>query len=214
MAKDKIMTFDEYRIKYWRMFIILEKELVEALDYVELGIGNFSTTSIIFSKLLLSIGAEVDNVLREYSGLTERSSIEFYYNFIIGKHPAIVDQKVKIKDTIIDLKPYDGWNGNQPSQSLNFWQKYNELKHDRVLNAGNASLETVLNALAGLFTIELYRVNDIFMTQSDTFINMPGDGLESKLFILDKWDLKMRTSKLKMDYSLFDEETGSYDFHV
>ena len=208
------MTFDEYRINYWRMYLVLEKELVEALDYVELNVNNFSTTSIVFSKLLLSIGAEIDNVFREYSGLTGRSSIEFYYNFILNKHPAIVNQQVKVKDTTIDLKPYDGWNGTQPSQSLNFWQKYNELKHDRVLNAQNASLETVLNALAGLFIMELYRFNDIFMTQSDTFINMPDDELESKLFILDKWYLKMRTSKLKMDYSLFDEENGSYDFQV
>lgn len=208
------MTFDEYRINYWRMYRILEKELVEALDYVELDANNFSTTSIVFSKLLLSVGAEVDNVLREYSGLTGRSNIELYYNFIINKHPAIVNQKVKIKDTTIDLKPYDGWNGAQPSQSLNFWKKYNELKHDRVLYAQNASLETVLNALAGLFIVELYRFNDIFMTQGDTFINMPDDDLESKLFIMDKWDLKMRTSKLKMNYSLYDEETGSYDFQV
>lgn len=34
------MTFDEYRINYWRMFLVLEKELVEALDYVELNTNN------------------------------------------------------------------------------------------------------------------------------------------------------------------------------
>lgn len=59
------MTFDEYRTNYWRMFLVLEKELVEALDYVELNTNNYATTSIVFSKLLLSIGAEIDNVFRE-----------------------------------------------------------------------------------------------------------------------------------------------------
>lgn len=208
------MTFDEYRINYWRMFLLLEKELVEALDYVELNTNNYATTSIVFSKLLLSIGAEIDNVFRECSGLSGRSSIEHYYNFIINKYPAIVNQQVKVKDTTIVLKPYDGWNGSQPAQSLNFWQKYNELKHDRVLNAQNASLETVLNALASLFVMELYRFDDIYRTHGDTFTNMPNDELESKLFVLNAWDIKMRTSKVKLDYSLYDEESGTYDFQL
>lgn len=42
------MTFDEYRTNYWRMFLALEKELVETLDYVELNTNNYATTSIVF----------------------------------------------------------------------------------------------------------------------------------------------------------------------
>lgn len=208
------MTFDEYRINYWRMFLILERELVDALDYVELNTNNYATTSIVFSKLLLSIGAEIDNVFRECLGQPGRSNIEKYYNSTIKKYPKIVNQQVKVKDTAIVLKPYDGWNGSQPAQSLIFWHKYNELKHDRVLNAQNASLETVLNALAGLFVMELYRFDDIFMAQSDTFTNMPSDEMKSKLFILNAWKVKMRMSKVKLDYSLYDEESGTYDFQV
>lgn len=77
------MTFDEYRINYWRMFLVLEKELIEALDYVELNTNNYATTSIMFSKLLLSIGAEIDNVFRECSGLTGRSNIGDYIKLYI-----------------------------------------------------------------------------------------------------------------------------------
>lgn len=206
------MTFDEYRISYWRMFLVLEKELVEALDYVELNTNNYATTSIVFSKLLLSAGSEIDNVFRECSGVSGRTNIEDYYDFIINKYPAIINQQVKVKDTTIILKPYVGWNGSQPAKSLIFWQKYNELKHDRVLNAQNASLENVLNAMAGLFIIEMYRFDDIYRTQVDTFVNMPD--LESKLFVLCSWEEKMRTSKMKLDYSLYDEERGTYDFQV
>ncbi|MDE7251597.1 MAG: hypothetical protein K2O32_01440 [Acetatifactor sp.] len=206
------MTFDEYRINYWRMFLVLEKELVEALDYVELNTNNYATTSIVFSKLLLSVGSEIDNVFRECLGGAGRTNIEDYYNFIINKYPAIINQQVKVNDTTIILKPYDGWNGSQPAQSLIFWQKYNELKHDIVLNAQNASLENVLNAMAGLFIIELYRFDDIYRTQADTFENMPEQ--ESKLFVLCSWEQKMRTSKVKLDYSLYDEESGTYDFQV
>lgn len=208
------MTFDEYRINYWRMFLLLERELVEALDYVELNLNNYATTSVRFSKLLLSIGSEVDNVFRECSALSGRSDITYYHNCITSKYPTIINQQVQVKDTTLVLKPYDGWNASQPSQTLKFWQKYNELKHDRVLNAQNASLENVLNALAGLFVILMYRFNDIFITQTDTFANMPSGELESKLFVLNAWDQKIRTSKVKLDYSLYDEENCRYDFQV
>ena len=40
------MTFDEYRINYWRMFLVLEKELIEALDYVELNTSSFEILHI------------------------------------------------------------------------------------------------------------------------------------------------------------------------
>lgn len=43
---------------------------------------------------------------------------------------------------------------------------------------------------------------------------MPNDELESKLFVLNAWDIKMRTSKVKLDYSLYDEESGTYDFQL
>lgn len=207
------MTFDEYRISYWRMFLMLEKEFVKTLDYVELNTNNYTTTSIIFSKLLLSIGAEIDNIFRECTKLSGRSDIKYYYKVIINKYPTIIDQTVNVKNTNIVLKPYAGWNESQPSKSLIFWQKYNELKHDRILNAQNASLKNVLNALAGLFIIEMYRFDDIYQTQKDTFTNMPdGEELESKLFVLNSWKEKIRGSKVKLEYPLYDEENGEYDF--
>ena len=208
------MTFDEYRINYWRMFLLLEKEFVKALDYVELNTNNYTTTSIVFSKLLLSIGTEIDNVFRECSQLSGRTNIEQYYKFIINKYPQIIKQQVKVKDTTIILIPYSEWNGNQPSKSLLFWQKYNELKHDRILNAQNASLENVLNALAGLFILEMYRFDEIYKIQESTFTNTPDGELQSKLFVLSSWEEKIRISKIQLEYSLYDEENEKYDFKI
>ena len=75
-------------------------------------------------------------------------------------------------------------------------------------------METVLNALAGLFVMELYRFDDIYKTHGDTFTNIPNDEFESKLFVLNAWDKKMRFSKVKLDYSLYDEESGIHDFKL
>lgn len=66
--------------------------------------------------------------------------------------------------------------------------------------------------MSGLFMIKLYRFDDIVRTQADTFANMPER--ESKLFVLCSWNQKMRTSKVKLDYSLYDEERGTIDFQV
>ena len=60
----------------------------------------------------------------------------------------------------------------------------------------------------------MYRFDDIFITLADTFENMPNGEIESKLFVLNSWDVKMRNSKLKLDYSLYGEERGTYDYQM
>lgn len=59
------MTIHEYLSNYWSIYTLLEKEVRESLQYVELDVRNFPTFSQQFVKLLLQIGSEVDNVLRE-----------------------------------------------------------------------------------------------------------------------------------------------------
>ncbi len=204
------MTFNEYRIRYWRMYKTLEKDFMHTLEYVELDIANYSTFSIPFAKQLLSIGSEMDNVFRECIGAYNRTTISDYFP-ITQQYPTLLNQEVIVKDTSIRLIPFQGWNSQNPSQSLTFWYKYNLVKHDRVSNAKDASLETVLNALAGLFIVEMYRFDFIYNNQVDTFTNIPDD--ESDVFVLNSWSMKFRGSKAKPDYAIRDDESHASLFH-
>lgn len=48
----------------WDYYLVLERELVNSFNYVELSNDNFSTYSVEFAKMLLSICSEFDSVLK------------------------------------------------------------------------------------------------------------------------------------------------------
>lgn len=48
------------------------------------------------------------------------------------------------------FKPFAGWDKANPTGSLKWYDAYNKVKHDNDVNAHFASLESVLNACAGL----------------------------------------------------------------
>lgn len=197
----------QYERTYWNQYQLLEKEFLETTLYVDLDITNYSTYSNAYLKLLLTLGSEVDNALRELSGLTGRSSISSYAQFVLNKYPNIVNQVVETTIGNIRLTPFSGWSISQPSQTLGFWNAYNEIKHDRVTNLHNASLENVLNALAGLYIIETYRLKELYDSDPNTDSSYPKE--DSELLVLDSWSHHVRPSKLNAAYPLYDDDDGS-----
>ena len=185
---------------------MLENEFLSTLNYVELISSNFSTISLKYIYMLLSIGAELDNFFKALCNLSGRKTIADYIGPVMLKYTYITNQIVKIKNTNICITPYLGWNTESPSQSLSFWENYNNVKHDRILNFSMASLETVINALAGLFILEMYMLNDIYINDKIIMQNIPEE--ESKLFSLQNWDIHIRTSCLKSDNNIYDDDTG------
>lgn len=70
----------------------------------------------------------------------------------------LTDYEVKFKPyaDLHSFKPFEGWNENQPTKSLTWYDKYNHVKHDRGNGFEDASLETALNAISA--NIILYAV--------------------------------------------------------
>lgn len=196
----------EFENKYWRYYLMLEKEFIDTLEYVELRERNYNTSSLKYCKMLLSIGSEVDNMFKVCTGLTGYIKIEDYINPIISKYPLILIQKVYTLEFNIELILFMGWNKARPSKSLLFWNSYNEVKHNRIDNFDKASLGVVINALAALFILEMYVLNQMYLDDKELANNYPTN--ESKLFILDNWSQHVRTSKVSIPYSVYDDEDG------
>lgn len=116
------MTRELFEKLFWQQYLMLEHEFTETLNYVEFDLLNFNTYSNKFAKLLLQIGSEMDNVLREVCNCLGRTNIEDYANYILNKYPSITDQKIKTSNKTIILQPFRGWNIAQPSQSLLLWE--------------------------------------------------------------------------------------------
>ena len=200
------MNIQQYEINFWKQYLLLEKEFISTTLYVNLDAANYSTYSSAYVKLMLEIGSEIDNVMREMCNKTQESNIGDYAPILLCKYPDITNQVVKIKNNSILVIPFAGWNTSKPSISLCFWNAYNAVKHNRIANYQKASLENTIKALAGLFILEMYRFYELYCAEQDAFSSLPGT--ESDLLILDKWDQHVRFTKVKSPYSLIDDENN------
>lgn len=200
------MTKYDFERFFWGQYLILEQEFVDSLNYIEFDTSNFAAYSNKYVKLLLQIGSEVDNTLKEICNLQGRTNISQYATYMLNKYPQITNQSVKVINRNITLIPFTGWNTQQPAQSLCFWDSYNLVKHDRIQNLNKASLETVSNGLAALFIIEIYQLYELYKVEPDTFNSSPDT--ESQLFILENWTNHIRGSKVKLANPLMDDEDG------
>lgn len=200
------MTRYDFERFFWGQYLILEREFIDSLDYIEFDTSNFATYSNKYAKLLLQIGSEVDNTLRDICNLQGRTNIAQYATYMLNKYPQITNQGVKVINRNISLVPFAGWNILQPAQSLSFWDSYNSVKHDRIQNFNKASLEAVSNGLAALFIIEMYQLYELYQAEPDTFSSSPDT--ESQLFILENWTCHIRGSKVKLANPLMDDDDG------
>jgi hypothetical protein len=159
MTFDPLLAWDEYRH--------LEDDFSEYLNYVPLTEEHYTVWSLNLGDLLLRTGSILDSFFRRaiYSPMLD-DAID------IEKFRAIDDKKIDIdtyrqlfdgyynlsSKNIFDLRiystitPFSSWNnGNSPQ----WWKDYNQVKHDRFKNKKLASLKTTLDALGGLFIVNI-----------------------------------------------------------
>lgn len=189
----RVMIENEYINLYWKQYIMLEKEFTKTVKYVALDTINFETYSDAYMKLIIQIGSEVDIVskalCKEINNASKARSIEQYQNDIVSCFPDFYN--VLVKSEMIDLVPWDSWK--IPSSPV-WWKEYNAVKHNRndkedgvKENYKYATLENTINALAGLYQIELYLFS-VIPHKFSVETPLPG----SRLFTLDKcgWETK------------------------
>ena len=154
---------------YWRYYLLLENSFIETGRYVEFNEKNYAMFSVEYAKQLQTICAELDQVFKLVSRLKLEDShnIKEYCKLIKEKYPDIVTQQVRISKKNIVLTPFDGW---KDGRTLNWWQCYNKVKHNRSQNMEEASLRNVLFALGALFTIEIIYIKDICTENKDEFL--------------------------------------------
>lgn len=200
------MTKKEFELNFWQQYLWLENEFSKILEYVELDCANFPTFSRRIEKILLQIGSEFDNASREICGMQNmsRTSIVDYYNYYTANYDNITSTKVKAGN--VQLSPFDGWDSTAPGETLAFWKAYNSIKHDRIANYRNASLKNALNAMAALFSVEMFYLGKLYGIEPDEADSFPN--IESKLFVLDGLAQHIRISKVKVEYDLYDDDSG------
>lgn len=73
----------------------------------------------------------------------------------------------------IKLQPFKNWKPSQLYSAPDWWTPYNRVKHERLENFKEANLKNVMNALAGLYTLESYLVK--YIGDRDKTKDVPND---------------------------------------
>ena len=178
------MTRKDFMKNYWRYYLILEQHVIAAEKYVDFNKDNEKTYSIGFVNCLNEIGSEVDVCMKAICGFAEneRKTISDYCPIILEKYPQIVTQKVTVRE--MEIIPFENWAAEEASQSLIWWETYNNVKHGRNLNYKLANLKNVLYALAGLYVLEMFYLKEISNCEIEP--DIPDN--ESKLFMMENWE--------------------------
>jgi len=165
-------------VDHWKYFLILEKELIDALEYVELSNKNHKTFSNRFNKILLSIGSEVDVTMKvlckKFVVPQKTSNIDSYRSDIMNIRPGFPNIEIEILN-YGKIKPWESWlNGTNPT----WWRDYNDLKHERDTYFEKGNLENVVQSLSGLYSILLYlyesEISSLAFSQYPVLYKYPG----------------------------------------
>lgn len=176
------MERKEFIDSFWNYYLNLENRFINTTQYVEVDKDNYQTFSIEYIGLLQSICAEIDTIMKEICGFNQEDfkKISMYYEKIM-KDPFfknIMDEETIYIYKKINIKPFDKWNEKNSPQ---WWESYNDVKHERVAKYKNGNLENVLYALSALYILERYKIKDIANKTNET-LDIPE--IDSKVFRL------------------------------
>lgn len=201
------MDSNEFLKHHWKYYLYLEKEVMDTFQYSTLDKTNSTNFSFEYIKLLQIICSEIDVLCKSYCEFMSKPSMDTIakYSWVITvAHPDVKTKLVRCKENNdLDYIPFGLWeytvsadkngiqriNGTPPK----WWSIYNKVKHERMSvnskykkeNYKLANQENLMNALAGLFLLEMYFFKDIILNENSNNPNIPST--PSKLFDLDNW---------------------------
>jgi hypothetical protein len=147
---------------YTRGFMIIQKDLIQLFESIEPSKVNLKTYSFRTLELLIRICVEVEAnfkaILKDniYTPTDKKDKPIPERNWNINTYK-IIDKTHRLSDYQIELPiwhgegrfraPFKNWNNDE---SIDWYQKYNRAKHDRVNSFEEANFETLIDAFAGL----------------------------------------------------------------
>ena len=175
------MNRNEFCRTHWDYFLVLESDALNIERYVSFNLGddvlydgravsdtgNGRCFSNEFVKQYQTICSEVDVVLkticREINSQSTASNMANYTDEVLNQ-PVWCDlpkQEVGIQKSGIVLKPFLNWRTSPNYNAPDWFPLYNKVKHDRSKSYMFANLKNTLNALAGLYLLEIFLVKHI-----------------------------------------------------
>lgn len=149
----------------WDTYKTLEEELIQYIRYVPLVEAHYQVWSLYLGNLLNNIGSIVDSFFKNAihsPSLDAFGGIDKYRNLNhldMGKYREIFEPFYQLSSKRIyelqnysSIMPYSEWSDDK---ALSWWDNYTKTKHNRFQNREVATLKTTLDALGGLFLLNI-----------------------------------------------------------
>ena len=171
---------------YWKYYLRLENELLKTEEYLTIHNENKKAFSLVYLQLYLNIGSEVDVIAKKISKDINSGfngeKIQDYCKEITEYAQDLIKEEIYVYyrdyDSII---PWEHWsykevvdkNGKKrliSKDTPKWWSYYNKIKHDRTGSISKdspqkyfqlANQENVVNALAGLYLLEMFYYTEL-----------------------------------------------------
>ena len=143
-------------MRYWDYYNVLESDLIACQRYVAFEANNLGVYSLEFMRLLFSVCSEVEVLCKHLcQRIDPTSRRENMTDFRTTIEPALSLSNFQVQDLVRReiFPPFVHW---KEKDSPSWWRTYNDVKHDRSAHFKAATLEHSLNALAGLYVLNLY----------------------------------------------------------
>lgn len=167
---------------FWELYQDLERQFQNFLEYVPYLPGNETVYSFKLLNLILSIGGHVDSAFKEMARYPEFSNDEECQEILRilkkseerkkeGKAPIpvsirnslkVFERQYELSKKIVIFKRLPDREDVTPFKPVNpethgpeWWEVYNELKHDVGVNIEKANMRVTLDALAGAFLLNV-----------------------------------------------------------
>lgn len=187
---------------YWRNFLSLEKNLFDILEYVQIDKKNFNTFSIKNARLILSVGGEIDSILKnlcnQINNIKKHENINDYRGTILKYYGnKFGRKKTYVVNYDIIFSPWKDWN-KKKIKNPDWWSDYNKIKHNREDNFDKANLKNILYCMAGLHIALFFYNQEVGGHGSGMFYDESwGSGVDR---VGDSKDLNEDTVLFKLTY--------------
>lgn len=179
--------FAESPEHYIRAYLIIQKDFLNLLDYIEPADKNLKTYSFRIHELLFRICVEIEAnceaILKE-NGYSKSGDWDMRDYRKINKSHKLSQYEVKFPvwnglDNI--RRPFENWDLNKKPV---WWGVYNKTKHSRHSEFHNADFKNLTDAICGLIALlsAQFEDNDFAPTDMGASIGGgPQDGMESAI---------------------------------
>ena len=162
----------------WEYYLIIDKDMKAAMRYIDPR-NQANVFSFEFAKNIVLACTECESVLKLIGELRTGKipgNISEYKEMILKNFPNITN--VEVYANGIKIVPFSGWD----TGSLEWWNSYTGIKHNRSDNLKSATFLNAANAVGALYLLNLYlsKITDISI-YSDEAVFISSDYGKTKI---------------------------------